>query len=56
MSEINIEKFKNAWFSFEEINKLILSEEKINEWKIISQEEMNIFIQKELFSKCKIDA
>lgn len=56
MTEINVEAFKKAWFSFEEINKLIKSEQEINEWKFISHEEMNIFIKEELFSKYTFNA
>lgn len=56
MTEINIEAFKNAWFSFDEINKLIKSEQYINDWKFITQEEMNNFIKNEIFCKYTINA
>ena len=55
-TDIDLEAFKKAGFTYEEIESIKKWERDIKEWKLISKEEMNNFIQNELFSKYKINA
>ncbi len=54
MTEIDIEAFKKAGFSFEEIQDIIDSEKEFEETGIAYDfEDVKIFARKELFSKAK---
>ena len=52
MVEINVEAFKNAWFTFEEIQDIIESEKEFNEtWIAYDFDEVKEIARKEIFSK-----
>ncbi len=53
---MDIEAFKKAGFSFEEIESVRLWEKQIDAWEYISLEDMNSFIQNELFAQYSINA
>ena len=55
-TDIDNEAFKKAGFSFEEIESLKLAENQIDAWECISLEDMNCFIQNELFAQYTINA
>ena len=56
MAEINVEAFKKAWFSYEEIEDIIDGEKEFEEtWITYSFEEVKQIARKELFSKQKIN-
>lgn len=56
MVKVDVKKLKEFWLSYEEIQWIIAWEEHITNWKILSEREINDFIEKELFSKCMINA
>ena len=56
MKIINVEAFKNAWFTFEEIQDIIDGEKEFEEaWITYSFEEVKQIARKELFSKQEIN-
>ncbi|MCK9272603.1 hypothetical protein M0P65_03585 [Candidatus Gracilibacteria bacterium] len=56
MINIDLEAFKNAGFSFDEIQSITEGEKNIRDGDIMSEEEMKSFIKTELFSKYSINA
>ena len=50
---VNIWKFKEKWFSFEEINEIVESEKDIEKWNILTKKDMDNFVKNELFSNFK---
>jgi hypothetical protein len=54
MEEINIEKFKKEWFSFEEIESIKRGLDDVEKWRTISFEKVKIKARKEIFSKQKV--
>jgi hypothetical protein len=53
MEQIDIEVFKNEWFSFEEIESIKRWINDIENWKTISFEEVKLLSRKKLFSNSK---
>lgn len=54
--QINIDDYIKAWFSFEEIQWIIEAKQNILDWDVLSQEEINDFIENELFANYTINA
>ncbi len=55
-TNIDVDAFKKAGFSFEEIESLRISEKEIEAWVCVSLEDMNLFIQNELFAQYTANA
>ena len=56
MANIDIEAFKKAWFTFEEIQDIIESEKEFEEnWITYNFEDIKKLARKELFSKQEIN-
>lgn len=54
--EIDVEAFRKAWFTFEEIKDIVEAEKEFEEtWITYSFEEVKQIARKELFSKKKIN-
>ncbi len=56
MKTISTQKFKKAWFTFEEIEKIKKGLKDIREGRTISHEEVKLKAREKLFSKQKIYA
>ncbi len=56
LSQEAIEAFKNEWYSFEEIQQIEQWLRDIEEWNVYTQEEVDAYIENEIFGKYKIHA
>lgn len=56
ITQIDIEAFKNAGFNYEEIQGIIEAEQNILDGDVLSEEEMNHFMENELFANYKVNA
>lgn len=55
LNQEEIEAFKKAWYSFEEIQKIQSSLKSIEAGKVVSHEYVKSYIDNELFGKYKVN-
>ena len=55
-NQIDIDAYKKAWFTFEEIQWIMEAKQNIIDWEVYTEEEIYDFIDNELLSKYKINA
>jgi len=51
---INMEAFKKAWFTYEQIQSIIRWNEQVNIWNIYTEEEFYSRLKKRIHSKQKV--
>ena len=56
MENIDVEAFKKAWFSYDEIESVKQWLEDVENWNTVSFEEVKLDARKKIFSKSKIYA
>lgn len=56
LNQETIEAFKNEGYSFEEIQQIQEWLKDIEEWDLYTQEEVDAYIENELFGKYKVNA
>lgn len=49
-----IDAFKKNWYSFEEIKRIESSIKSIENWDVLSEEQLKSYIDNELFAKYKV--
>jgi len=54
--EIDLEAFRKAWLSLEEIESVKMWIEDVENWNIVPYEEVKLMARKKIFSKSKIYA
>jgi len=56
LNEEEIKAFKEAWFSFEEIQKIQAAMKSIEAWDVVSHKQVRAYIDNDLFGKYKLHA
>lgn len=55
-AQVDTEAYIKAWFTYEEIQGIMEAKQNILDGDVLSEEEMNHFIENELFANYKVNA
>lgn len=54
--QVDVDAYMKAWFTYEEIQWIIEAKQNILDGDVLSEEEMNHFMENELFANYKVNA